>query len=33
MTRRGGKIAVGAIALFASLALTAVYHAGYSDFR
>jgi hypothetical protein len=28
-----GKIAVGAMALLASLALTAVYHAGYSDFR
>ncbi len=33
MKRRRGKIAVGAIALIASLALTAVYHAGYSDFR
>lgn len=31
--RLPGKIAVGAIALLASLALTAVYHAGYSDFR
>ncbi len=31
--RAGGKIAVGAVALIASLALTAVYHAGYSDFR
>ena len=28
-----GKIAVGAIALTASVALTAAYHAGYSDFR
>jgi hypothetical protein len=28
-----GRIAVGAIALMASLAMTAVYHAGYSDFR
>ena len=28
-----GKIAVGAIALVASVALTAAYHAGYSDFR
>ena len=31
--RRGGVIAVGAVALLASLAMTAVYHAGYSDFR
>jgi hypothetical protein len=31
--RAGGLIAVGAIALVASLAMTAVYHAGYSDFR
>ena len=29
----GGKIAIGAIALVASLAMTGVYHAGYSDFR
>ena len=28
-----GKVAIGAIALVASLAMTAVYHAGYSDFR
>jgi hypothetical protein len=28
-----GTIAIGAIALAASLAMTAVYHAGYSDFR
>ncbi|MGH3141800.1 MAG: hypothetical protein ACRDO9_01515, partial [Gaiellales bacterium] len=28
-----GKIAIGAVALIASLAMTAVYHAGYSDFR
>jgi hypothetical protein len=28
-----GKAAIGAIALAASLAMTAVYHAGYSDFR
>jgi hypothetical protein len=28
-----GKVAVGAVALIASLAMTAVYHAGYSDFR
>jgi hypothetical protein len=31
--RAGGLIAVGAIAMAASLAMTAVYHAGYSDFR
>jgi hypothetical protein len=31
--RVGGVIAVGAIAMAASLAMTAVYHAGYSDFR
>jgi hypothetical protein len=28
-----GTLAVGAIALVASLAMTAVYHAGYSEFR
>jgi hypothetical protein len=28
-----GRIVIGAIALVASLAMTAVYHAGYSDFR
>ncbi len=28
-----GKIAIGAAALVASLAMTAVYHLGYSDFR
>ena len=28
-----GRIAIGAIALMASLAMTTVYHAGYSDFR
>jgi hypothetical protein len=33
LQRLRGKIAVGAVALLASLALTAVYHAGYSDFR
>ena len=34
LDRRGaGKIAIGAIALVASLGMTAVYHAGYSDFR
>jgi hypothetical protein len=31
--RVGGLVAVGAIALVASLSMTAVYHAGYSDFR
>jgi hypothetical protein len=31
--RAGGLIAVGAIAMLASLSMTAVYHAGYSDFR
>lgn len=31
--RAGGVIAVGAVALIASMAMTAVYHAGYSDFR
>ena len=31
--RTGGVVAVGAIAMDASLAMTAVYHAGYSDFR
>lgn len=31
--RVGGLIAVGAVAMVASLAMTAVYHAGYSDFR
>ena len=29
----GGVIAVGAVAVIASLAMTGVYHAGYSDFR
>jgi hypothetical protein len=29
----GGTLAIGAAALLASLAMTAVYHAGYSDFR
>ncbi len=28
-----GKLAIGAIALVASLGMTAAYHAGYSDFR
>ena len=31
--RAVGLIAVGAIAMLASLSMTAVYHAGYSDFR
>jgi hypothetical protein len=31
--RTGGLVAVGAIAMVASLAMTAVYHAGYDDFR
>ena len=31
--RLGGTLAIGAAALLASLAMTAVYHAGYSDFR
>jgi hypothetical protein len=31
--RRGGTALVAAVALAASLAMTAVYHAGYSDFR
>ena len=31
--RTGGIVAVGAVAMLASLAMTAVYHSGYSDFR
>ena len=31
--RRAGTLVVGLVALLASLAMTAVYHAGYSDFR
>lgn len=31
--RLWGKLAIGAIALVASLGMTAAYHAGYSDFR
>jgi hypothetical protein len=31
--RAGGLVAVGAVAMVASLAMTAGYHAGYSDFR
>jgi D-alanyl-D-alanine carboxypeptidase len=33
LQRRRGKAAVGLLALVASLAFTAVYHVGYSDFR
>lgn len=35
LDRRGrrGKLAIGAVALVASLLMTAVYHVGYSDFR
>lgn len=32
-SRLRGKLAIGAVALVTSLALTAVYHAGFSDFR
>ncbi len=31
--RFAGKVAIGLVALAASMAMTAVYHAGYSDFR
>jgi hypothetical protein len=31
--RFSGKVVIGIVALAASLAMTAVYHAGYSDFR
>jgi D-alanyl-D-alanine carboxypeptidase len=31
--RRSGKVAIGAIALLASVGIAAVYHLGYSDFR
>jgi hypothetical protein len=31
--RFAGKVAIGVVALVASLAMTAVYHAGYDDFR
>jgi hypothetical protein len=31
--RFAGKMVIGTVALAASLAMTAVYHAGYSDFR
>jgi uncharacterized membrane protein (DUF485 family) len=32
-SRLSGKVVIGVVALAASLAMTAVYHAGYSDFR
>ena len=32
-SRRGGKAAVLALAMAASLLITATYHVGYSDFR
>src|SRR5688572_8970659 len=31
--RRGGTVAIGAVALAASVLITATYHLGYSDFR
>jgi hypothetical protein len=31
--RRGGIVAIGAVAMIASVLLTATYHLGYSDFR
>lgn len=31
--RRGGMVAIGAVALAASVLVTATYHLGYSDFR
>ena len=31
--RLAGKLAIGVVAMVASLAMTGVYHAGYSDFR
>ena len=31
--RLAGKVVIGIVALAASLAMTAVYHSGYSDFR
>lgn len=31
--RHGGVVAIGAVAMLASLAMTAAYHAGYSQFR
>jgi hypothetical protein len=32
-TRLAGKVVIGAVAMVASLAMTATYHLGYSDFR
>jgi len=32
-SRFSGKVVIGVVALAASLAMTAVYHSGYSDFR
>jgi hypothetical protein len=32
-SRRAGKLVIGVVALLASIAMTAIYHAGYSDFR
>jgi hypothetical protein len=32
-SRTAGKIAIGTIAMLASIGITAVYHLGYSDFR
>ena len=32
-SRLGGKVVIGIVALAASLAMTAIYHSGYSDFR
>lgn len=32
-SRFRGKVVIGAVALIASLAMTAAYHSGYSDFR
>lgn len=31
--RRGGLVAVGAVAMIASVLMTAVYHSGYQDYR
>lgn len=33
LSRRGGRVLVGGVALLASLVMTAVYHLGYTDFR
>ena len=32
-SRLAGKVVIGIVALAASLAMTAIYHSGYSDFR